>query len=354
MANQEQLDIILKQGVQAWNQWRREHPEIQPDLRDANLIGTNLGTSEHRGRLERELIESTEEGKFSYDAVNFSNADLSNANLREANLRGADLSNANLRGAYLNQANLNLANLDGADLGGANLSWTSFNDASLTNADLGGARVGWTNFGFLSLKMVKGLETVRHIGPSIIGTRMLEWSQGDIPEAFLRGAGLSDTFITYIHSLVGKPIEYYSCFISYSSKDEALARRLYADLQSNHVRCWFAPEDMKIGDEIRVRIDESIRVYDKLLIVLSEHSVESTWVEDEVEAALEKERVARKRGERRTVLFPIQLDESMKNVASGWPAKIRRTRHIGDFRNWKNHDEYQIAFARLLRDLQAQ
>ena len=132
------------------------------------------------------------------------------------------------------------------------------------------------------------------------------------------------------------------------------AKRLYADLQSNHVRCWFAPEDMKIGDEIRLRIDESIRVYDKLLIVLSEHSVESIWVEDEVEAALEKERVARERGERRTVLFPIQLDESIKSVTSGWPAKIRRMRHIGDFRLWKDHDEYQKVFDRLLRDLKAQ
>ena len=39
------------------------------------------------------------------------------------------------------------------------------------------------------------------------------------------------------------PIEFYSCFISYSSKDEEFAKRLHADLQSNGVRCWFAPEE---------------------------------------------------------------------------------------------------------------
>jgi len=197
---------------------------------------------------------------------------------------------------------------------------------------------------------------VNHEEPSTIGIDTIIRSQGKIPEIFLRNAGIPDSIIEAIPALVGslEPIDYYSCFISYSSKDQAFAERLHADLQSKGVRCWFAPEDMKIGDEIRLRIDESIRVYDKLLLVLSKHSVESIWVGDEVEAALEKERVARERGERRTVLFPIQLDESIKSVTSGWPAKIRRTHHIGDFRQWKEHDEYQQAFAQLLRDLQAQ
>jgi hypothetical protein len=99
---------------------------------------------------------------------------------------------------------------------------------------------------------------------------------------FLKGTGADDTFITYVRTLVGKPIEYYSCFISYSSKDDAFAKRLYTDLQQEGVRCWFAPEDMKTGDEIRSRIDEAIRIHDKLLLVLSEHSVESTWVKKEV------------------------------------------------------------------------
>jgi hypothetical protein len=117
--------------------------------------------------------------------------------------------------------------------------------------------------------MVKGLETVQHDGPSIIGTSTLERSQGDIPEIFLRGAGLSDTFIEYAHALVQKPIDYYTCFISYSSKDEVFAKRLYSDLQSAGVRCWFAPKDMDIGDKILQRNNESIKMYDKLLLVLS-------------------------------------------------------------------------------------
>ena len=136
---------------------------------------------------------------------------------------------------------------------------------------------------------MKGLETVIHNGPSTIGTDTLLRSEGDISETFLRGAGLSDTFITYVRSLAQNPIEYYTCFISYSSKDQDFAERLYADLQRKNIRCWFAPEDLKIGDEFRNRIDESIRIYDKLLVILSQHSIDSSWVEYEVNKALKKE-----------------------------------------------------------------
>ena len=124
-----------------------------------------------------------------------------------------------------------------------------------------------TIFGELDLRTVQGLETVHHGGPSTIGTDTIVLSGGDIPEIFLRGAGLTDTFITYVRSLVNNPIEYYTCFISYSSRNEDFAKRLYADLQNNNVRCWFAPEDLKIGDKIRPRIDETIRMFDKLLLV---------------------------------------------------------------------------------------
>jgi hypothetical protein len=51
------------------------------------------------------------------------------------------------------------------------------------------------------------------------------------------------------------------------------------------------------------------------------------------------------------VLFPIRLDDAVMETKIGWAADIKRSRHIGDFRNWKDHDAYQKALARLLRDL---
>ncbi|MBE7469089.1 MAG: hypothetical protein DPW09_24460 [Anaerolineae bacterium] len=134
--------------------------------------------------------------------------------------------------------------------------------------------------------------------------------------------------------------------MSYSVKDTPFVTRLHADLQQAGVRCWFAPEDMKIGDKIRPRIDESIRVHEKLLLILSEHSLASDWVEHEVEAALEQERQRKE-----TVLFPIRVDEAVMRSEVGWAAHIKRTRHVGDFREWEGHGAYQKAFERLLKDL---
>jgi hypothetical protein len=286
----------LKQGTTAWNQWRNKDLEIR-------------------------VAEA-----------NFSGADLS----------GADLSRANLSWANLSRAHLSGANLRGADLSGANLTEAYLDDM----ADFTGVHIGRTAFGNVDLRMVRGLDTLDHYGPSTIGIDTLYRSQGNIPEVFLRGAGMPDDMITYIQSLVGQPFQYYSCFISYSSHDEALAQRLHADLQDKGVRCWFAPKDLKIGDEFRSVIDASIQVYDRLLLILSEHSVTSRWVQKEVETAFEKEGK-----ENRIVLFPIRIDEAVIHSAVGWAADICRQRHIGDFRQWKDHDAYHQAFQRLLRDL---
>jgi hypothetical protein len=219
----------------------------------------------------------------------------------------------------------------------------------VNGADFTTSMMSDTTLADIDLSEAKGLETVRHHSPSAISIDTLYKSAGKIPESFLRGCGVPEDFIIYLRSLTVQLIQFYSCFISYSSKDHPFAERLYADLQNKGVRCWFAPEDLKIGDKIRDRIDESIRLRDKLLLILSENSIASEWVEHEVESALEEER---RTG--RTILFPIRLDDAVMESNKAWAALIRRTRHIGDFTRWKDHDSYQKAFERLLRDLKAE
>src|SRR6266699_1789724 len=80
---------------------------------------------------------------------------------------------------------------------------------NLSGANLSGARTRMTMFGNVDLRKVKGLETINHVGPSNIATNTISRSAGDVPDVFLRGAGLSDTFITYAHSLAQNHIEYY-------------------------------------------------------------------------------------------------------------------------------------------------
>ncbi|MBU2468444.1 MAG: hypothetical protein KKC78_07340, partial [Proteobacteria bacterium] len=55
---------------------------------------------------------------------------------------------------------------------------------------------------------------------------------------------------------------------------------------------------------------------------------------------------------KKTVLFPIRLDDAVMDTNKAWAAKVRQ-RHIGDFTDWKNHDSYKKAFDRLIRDLKA-
>ena len=105
---------------------------------------------------------------------------------------------------------------------------------------------------------------------------------------------------------------------------------------------------MKTGDKIRPRVDESIRLHDKLLLILSKHSLASTRVEKEVETAFERER-----REKKLNLFPVRLDQTVMDTDVAWAADLRRMRQICDFTKWKDHDAYQTAFARLLRDLKA-
>ncbi|MDE3090629.1 MAG: toll/interleukin-1 receptor domain-containing protein [Chloroflexota bacterium] len=353
MADKEHL-AILKKGVRAWNEWRNRKSKVVPDLAGAALAGTNLSSA----NLSSANLMGADLGIANLSGANLLGAMLERANLFRADLTNADLSLSRLMWAYLSRANLRSANLMGADLSEANLRSANLMRADLSEANLNGAylrgslfsgaHVGSTIFANVNLNYVNDLAEAVHLAPSSVGIDTVYRSNRMIPEVFLRGCGVPDEIIAIAVSLRGKTVQFYSCFISYSSKDEAFAKRVHADLQSKGVRVWFAPEDLKIGDKFRSRIDEAIRIYDKLLIVLSEHSINSAWVEKDVEAAFEKEQK-----EKRTVLFPVRLDDAVMKTDQAWAADIRRTRHIGDMSAWKDHDRYQAAFERLLRDLQA-
>lgn len=347
MANPKHLEI-LTQGWPTWNEWREEHASVIPDLSRINLTGISLRTANLRGvNLTKSNLKET-----NLTGVRFSGADLSGANLIHADLQMAHLDGAKLLGTELIGANLRFADLRGADLSRSVIGYVNFERTKLYGAIFSQAIAGFTTFKGADLGGAKGLESVFHQFPSSIDVETLSVSVGRIPEAFLRGCGVPEPFIVQLPALVAaiEPIQFYSCFISYSSRDEEFAERLRTDLQAKGVRVWFAPHDLPIGARIRPTIDESIRVHEKLLLVLSEASVASQWVEQEVETALAREREQ----EGRTVLFPIRIDGAVMESKAGWPALLKNTRNVGDFTRWKDHDSYQKVFERLLRDLKAE
>jgi hypothetical protein len=112
-----------------------------------------------------------------------------------------------------------------------------------------------------------------------------------------------------------------------------------SELQERDVRCWFAPADMRIGAKILDSADEAIRLQDKLLLVISQRSLESEWVEDEVTKAFSEER---DRGG--TVVFPVRIDDALLNTDRPWAVKLRKNRHIGDFSDWENNQIFSAVW----------
>jgi uncharacterized protein YjbI with pentapeptide repeats len=112
MADGEQV-AKLRQGVAAWNTWRRDNPTIRPDLSGITLEGTDFnGVNLSRANL----------GGANLNRIYLIRADLTGANLSETSLIDATLVDANLSGANLSHAKLPEATLIRASLGGANLS----------------------------------------------------------------------------------------------------------------------------------------------------------------------------------------------------------------------------------------
>ncbi len=171
MANQEHLDI-LSQGVKVWNAWRREHPEIRPDLSRANLSEANLGGADLR--------------KANLSGASLKEANLYSAYLQEANLKGANLNEADLNEAHLRRANLSRSHLRVTDLNGADLGETDLRKSDLREAFLFGTSLNKAN---LSEANLSGASLIRaDLNRADLNAALL--SGASLFEAHMRGANL--------------------------------------------------------------------------------------------------------------------------------------------------------------------
>ena len=333
-----------QEGIHEWNQRKGVRGELL-DLTDANLIRANLTGADLRQAVLRQAV-LTGANLIGADlaGADLRHADLTRAGLTEANLTGANLTGANLTGADLTRADLTEADLTEADLYSANLSSTH-----LEKANLSGASVSWTSF-CSDLSEAKNLDEIVHNGHSEVSLNALLSFQDSLPEKFLRGCGVADEDIEYFRSRIGAPIQFYSCFISYSHKDKQFARQLHDRLQSDGIRCWLDEHEIKPGERIHDVVNRAIRVHDKLLLCCSEASLgESTWVDDEIAAATERERK-----EGRDILIPLNLDGYLFDGWESGRAPRIRERLAADFRNWKrNADKFEREFQKVVKALQA-
>ena len=238
----------------------------------------------------------------------------------------------------------------------AALDYVSFNSAYMVAANFSKSELGYASFANTNLQEAIGLETCLHLAPSFVDLNTLKRS-GLLPKKFLQGCGLPDKFISSIPSYIDQASKLPSCFISYSTKDEEFARQLYARMVDANIQVWFAPEDLKGGRKLPDQLFEAIQIHDRLLIVLSEHSIQSEWVISEIRKAREVEKK-----EKRRKLFPIRLtdfatlrDWTCFDADTGKDLAVEvREYFIPDFSNWKDHDAFESAFARLKKDLEAE
>ncbi len=361
MAKEKQLKI-LRDGVKAWNGWREENPGVRPDLRRADLRDVKLRGVNFRGAdLRRAVLRG----------ANLSNADLRGANIRDADLLDADLLDADLTGAHLLGTELTGIDLSGANLRGANLRGANLRDANLRGthlcgADFRGTRFAYTIVGFIDLREAKGLESVQHQGPSALSVDVLQKAQGQLPGVFLKGCGLADWEIEAaklwnpdlseneriditdeIHRLQGEqPIQLNRLFISYAHADAAFLEQLEPQFDEEGIRYWRDVHDMTAG-RVETQIDRALTLYPLVLLVLSEQSVESDWVEWEAKKARELEK---KLG--RDVLCPVALDDAWKSCS--WPERLRAQideYNILDFSGWRDKATFERQFGKLLDGL---
>lgn len=316
MSSEEQARI-LKKGPATWNRWRAENKILRPELQYFDLSNADLA------------------------GADLSLADLEFANLDDADLTGANLLLANLHRASLRRANLTrtdlyFANLVATDLRGASLRATRFHGTAMGGAHFAGASLSSTLFAAVDLSSALGLDEVLHTAPSTIGLDTLYESAFSLPHSFLAGAEVPEQAITTLYKYLAESPRHYSCFISYSHEDSEFADAIYGALREHKIRCWLDKHAMQPGSNIYDEIARGIQTSDRMLLVCSEHSLTSWWVDSELTSIFDKERRLSQETKKNVALVvPLDLDGFM--FSSDWKSgkkDILTSRLALRFSNW--------------------
>ena len=139
MAKDSHISILLE-GVEAWNRWRSENPDIRPDLSGADLsrlTNTELKSANlarvdlTEANLDYAYLSKTILRGAQLNRIQCHNTTLIEADLCEAQLQDARLSRANLYRANCTKANFSGSHLNGASFVGTNVEGACFDDCEV-------------------------------------------------------------------------------------------------------------------------------------------------------------------------------------------------------------------------------
>ncbi len=128
-------------------------------------------------------------------------------------------------------------------------------------------------------------------------------------------------------------------FISYSHSDIEFVRQLDASFFVRNVETFLDERDIQVGDSIPDKIYDGIAKSNYLATVMSNSSIQSSWVKEELSIAKIKEK--KNQGFK---ILPILIDEIEVPIGL---AHIK----YADFRNWNNPYLYRSAFLALLKSI---
>ena len=92
-------------------------------------------------------------------------------------------------------------------------------------------------------------------------------------------------------------------FLSHSSPDKVLARRLARDLQSAHVHVWLDQWQIGVGESFEQCIEQGLADTDFVIVLLTRQAVASEWVDREWRVMLDRES-----GTRRIAVLPVRAE----------------------------------------------
>ena len=326
MADRKHLELVRK-GVQVWNAWRLENPTIEPDLDGADLSGVDLA-----------------------------GAAFANMSLNGTYLALAELSEADFTRTFCRNMSFARANLTGAKFRASYLDNVAFIGANLTETDFGSAWLQDCVFANLDLSSTKGLESAL-VSTSSVGLETLYKSSGNVPDELLSSVGVPKAAVAAVKAIVAAGTSVYcSCLIRHDRADRSFARRLHDRLRRQGVHCWLDENDAACEDDAEGQVERELRAWDKVLFCCSEQALTKAWLEQELAAALEKERqLAKERDGGAGTVMAIQLDGhlSRPECETKFRAEIER-RTAADFTGWEQDVwKFDIPLERLFQALQA-
>lgn len=314
------------------------------NLKRAKLTGAALVRANLRGSCLRGV---------DLQGADLSHADLSSADLRDANLAGADLTEANLSWADLTGALLTKAKLTSANLDVANVTRTDFRGASLIRTRLNRTLFSEAMFELTlvadcDLSQALRLDSARHLGPSIIGVDTLTRSKGEIPELFLRRAGVPPSIIAMQEHLRESTENHSRVLLISSMGDVDLVNRLESDLRSEGIACWrlMIDEENALRSNSIFPTNQRFTYCDQMVLVCSENSLDNPFGWRFFEQLAQ-----RPTDLGNTAVVTLAVDDALYSRQDELCENLRK-HGVVDFRGSNQIEEYRKGFGEVLAALQ--